>query len=341
MSDEIKISVIIPTHNRPDKLIRTLSGLMDQEIVGADYEIIVVDDGSTPPVSLSETSNKYSCKLVRSEKLGRSAARNSGATAAKGQMIIFIDDDMQVEQDFLAEHLAAHLESPDALRVGAIHLPEESRKTPFGKFRHDLEQHCVPQSGEESCAPNFCAAGNMSMARERFLALGGFDKSIDSGEDQDFALRHTESKGEIVFVPKAEAIHCDDALDIRSYCQRAEWGMKNIMPFSQRYPNFPDNVERERVNGVIRFGREPLGISLRKALKLILIFKPVLETLFFIASALERIAPDSAVLDRTYCLLLGAHLLRGYRNGMRQTAISRSGSSANHQMPSERIEAES
>jgi glycosyltransferase involved in cell wall biosynthesis len=340
MSKEIKISVIIPTHNRLDKLMHTLSSLMDQKIFGADYEIIVVDDGSTPPVILSETSNKPNCKLVRLEKAGRSAARNSGATMAQGQMIIFIDDDMQVEQDFLAEHLAAHLKSPNALRIGAIHLPEESKKTPFGKFRHNLEQHCIPQNEEQPCPPNFCAAGNMSMARERFLALDGFDRAIDSGEDQDFALRHTENKGEIVFVPKAEAIHCDNALDIRSYCQRAEWGMKNIKPFCERYPNFPDNIEREHINGAIRFGREPLGLSLRKALKLVLILKPILETLFFLALALERIAPDSTTLDRTYRMLLGAHLLRGYRDGMKQTSISHSMSPTSHQRSADRLEAE-
>jgi len=337
--NEVKISVIIPTHNRPDKLSETLACLRSQDIPATAYEIIVVDDGSTPAVNLPEASEALDCRLVRLEKLGRSAARNSGAAAARGEQLVFVDDDMRVESDFLAMHLAAHREWPHALRVGEIHLSDEVRSTPFGKFRHNLEQHSVPRSRGLVAARNFCAAGNMSIARERFLSLGGFDKAIDSSEDQDFALRHTDCGGEIVFVPEACAIHCDSALDIQSYCLRSEWGMENMMPFFQRYPDWPDNVERERVNGPLRLGREPLTLSLKKAIKLGFTFKPVLETLFFIASILERIAPDSATLDRIYKTLLGAHLIRGYRKGMKQASINNA-SSINRQRTVEKLEAE-
>lgn len=332
--NEVKISVIIPTHNRPDKLRETLSCLREQSIPAMDYEIIVVDDGSVPEVSLkdiSDINDGPSQRLVRLEKVGRSAARNSGARAARGGLLLFLDDDMRVGRDFLAAHLAARAEWPQALRVGVIYLPVEILTSPFGKFRHNLEQECVPLNRGPVTMRNFCAAGNMAIARERFFDLGGFDHAIESSEDQDLALRHTASGGEIVFVPEAEAIHCDGALDIRSYCQRSEWGMKNMLPFCYRYPDWPDNIERERVNGPVRFGREPLRESIRKTIKLALAIQPALETLFFAASLLEHIAPRGAALDRVYRLLLGVHLLRGYRKGIKGTtsgqpsAISKQG----------------
>jgi hypothetical protein len=164
---------------------------------------------------------------------------------------------------------------------------------------------------------NLCTAANMSLTRDLFLGIGGFDDAIVSGEDQDFALRHTASGGRIVFWPEATAIHCDTSLDIRSYCLRNEWGSKHMIPFCRRYPDRPDNVERYRRNGPLRFGREPFKQSLRKTVKSALAVKAVREVLFFIAGLLERVAPNGPVLERVYRLLLGAHIFRGYRAGLR------------------------
>jgi hypothetical protein len=88
------------------------------------------------------------------------------------------------------------------------------------------------------------------------------------------------------------------------------------MPFCRRYPDWPDNVERRRVNGPLHFWNEPLRQSLRKTFKATLTLKAVRETLFFVASILDRVAPDSSALERVYRLLLGAHIFLGYRSGL-------------------------
>ena len=69
----------------------------------------------------------------------------------------------------------------------------------------------------------------------------GFDAVLASSEDQDLALRHTATGGRIAFVPEARVVHCDSALDIRSYCRRAEWGAEHMIPFCRRYPDWPAN----------------------------------------------------------------------------------------------------
>src|SRR5262249_210153 len=155
---------------------------------------------------------------------------------------------------------------------------------------------------------NFCTAANMSIARDRFLEIGRFDPSIVSSEDQDFALRHTARGGQIIFAPEARAIHCDHALDIRSYCRRADWSSERMLPFCRRYPDWPDNVERDRVNGPLRFDREPVSQSMRKLIKVGLAARSIIALLFAVASLLERLVPNSRVLDRVYRLLLGAHI---------------------------------
>jgi len=161
---------------------------MAQQVAATTYEIIVVDDGSVPFARVPEDDREPKCTLIRREGLGRSAARNAGGQAAQGDVLVFIDDDIYVKDGFLQRHLVAHQEWSDSLAVGAIELPEEAQLTPFGRFRQRLENSGVPRSRGLTLMRNFCAAGNMSIPRHTFHRLGGFDESMESGEDQDLAL---------------------------------------------------------------------------------------------------------------------------------------------------------
>ena len=119
------ISVIVPTRNRHEKLKRTIECLRNQTLDAKDYEIIVVDDGSAKPVEL----NHKDIKVLRLEGVERSIARNTGAENANGELLVFVDDDMEVFETFLAEHLKAFREYADALLVGRVSLPEDFLKT--------------------------------------------------------------------------------------------------------------------------------------------------------------------------------------------------------------------
>lgn len=309
-------SVIIPTHNRHEILAETLACLQRQSLPRAAYEILVMDDGSTPPVTVPNDS--LNCRVVRLEGVERSAARNTGARLAQGKILLFLDDDIQVKEDFLALHLQAHAEWPEALVVGAIYLPTETLQTPFGMFRHQLEQDAVPQKRGLVEMPNFCTAANMSINRDRYFELGGFNNALRSAEDQELALRHTARGSKIIYLPEADTIHRDHSLDIRSYCQRVEWGSEHVIPFCNLWPNWPQNIERQRVNGPLRIGREAFALSLRKISKTILGQKTIVNSLFGVTSLLERLAPGSFLLRRFYQLLLGIHLQRGYRKGLKR-----------------------
>lgn len=307
-------SVIIPTYNRHNQIGKTVSALRKQNLAMGSYEIIVVDDGSTPPVQVDDTA----VQVLRLENVERSAARNAGAEKAAGEILIFIDDDMMVADDFVSQHIAAQREWENIIAVGRILLPKDSVQTPFGKFRHQLEITNVPTERGLIANKHFCAAGNMSIRRERFFALGGFDTNLNSGEDQDFALRHTSNGGQLVYLPEAIGNHHDTALDIRSYARRSEWGSEYVVKFCSKHPELPDNIERLRVNGFVHFGREPLRLSISKLIKSFLSLRPVLSLMFLITSLLERIAPNSYLLVRFYHLLLGLHIFRGFRKALRR-----------------------
>jgi GT2 family glycosyltransferase len=309
-----KISVIIPTHNRQEQVIKTVENLRQQNFPPGEYEIIVVDDGSSPPISLpTEFSSAPPVRIIRLEGVERSIARNTGAGKASGELLVFLDDDIFIEKDSLNNFWQAHIDFPDALFVGEILLPPEALETPFGRFRQNLEQSGIPVKRGEVAQRTFCAAGNMAIKKSVFDQLEGFDIILTSSEDQDFALRHTARGEKIVFVPEAAGIHYDNALTIQAYCRRNEWGSRLMQPFYQRYPQLPANVEREKINGNIAFGKETLKSSLRKAFKSVIASPPIVKLLFLAASFLENTAPQSKILNRVYALLLGAHIFRGYR----------------------------
>jgi glycosyltransferase involved in cell wall biosynthesis len=319
MSD-LKLSVIVPTRDRSERLRPALAVLAAQEDLDPmEYELIVVDDGSVPPVAPRNPANGPVTSVMRLEGDGPSAARNLGASAARGELIVFVDDDMQVVPNFLASHWQAHLEWPGMLQVGFNRLSETMLASPFGRFRQRLEHEFLPKLAgpvEARTAINYCPAANMAIERRTFERLGGFDPKLSTGEDQDLAVRHTDRGGRIVFVPAARAVHDDVALGLESYCGRAERYMEELVRFGARHPDWPDSVERARVNGPTRWGREPASLSAKKLLKGVLIWGPVHAIGLGLVSALERLAPDSGLLDRLYRAHLGAHLQRGYRRGL-------------------------
>jgi len=117
-------------------------------------------------------------------------------------------------------------------------------------------------------------------------------------------------------LPETVAIHRDTALTIRTYCRRVEWGSRQLIPFCRRYPDWPDNIERNLVNGLSKWGSEPITQSLRKAAKRAMYLRPCREMLFLLAAALERIAPATKLLDGLYRGLIGIHIFRGFRRGI-------------------------
>ena len=83
-------TVIIPTHNRPGRLATALRSVREQ--VYANWELIVIDDGSSPPVQLDHVTD-HSVSLYRQDNAGPGAARRLGALYARGDVLLFLDDD--------------------------------------------------------------------------------------------------------------------------------------------------------------------------------------------------------------------------------------------------------
>jgi glycosyltransferase involved in cell wall biosynthesis len=308
-----EVSVIIAARNRPAPLLQLLDCLEKQN--HESFEVIVVDDGSSPALPVDATSTR---RVIRTEGVERSRARNLGVAAATGRIVLFLDDDLTVDDDFIRRHWDARSTWPGALVVGRIELPEAMIESPFGRFRQKLERTGIPPARGPVASKNFCTAANMSVPVDIFLQLGGFQPAMVSGEDQDFAMRFSATGGTIVFVPEATAIHHDSSVDVRSYCRRVQWAFEKLLPFVRSHPDFAENVERVRVNGPIAWRSDGATTIAKKLGKNLLAVPPVAAFLFAIAKLMERISPRNPNLDRLYFMLIGIFARRGFMQALKQ-----------------------
>lgn len=116
-------SLIIPTYNKKKFLELTLTSLIHQTYPHESFEVVIIDDGSTDGThELFSTSTRFPFQhvYVKQKNAGRSAARNAGILRAKGETIIFIDDDQIVPSQFVESHLRPHQQNRN-LVVGGYH----------------------------------------------------------------------------------------------------------------------------------------------------------------------------------------------------------------------------
>ncbi len=106
----MKLSVIIPTHNRANILEICLNKITRQQ--GVDFEVIVVDDDSKDHTAKVAASFK-DVIYIKQKKSQQGAARNKGAKKASGDILLFIGDDIFAEPGFLMQHMNAHIKNPD------------------------------------------------------------------------------------------------------------------------------------------------------------------------------------------------------------------------------------
>jgi glycosyltransferase involved in cell wall biosynthesis len=117
MTADMRFSVVIPTHNRKDTLRRCLATATGQ--VYPDYEVIVVDDGSTDGTGDMVQREFPQVRYIRQDpNRGPAVARNRGIEVADGEIIAFTDDDCLLPLDFLSRLAEGYQRYPEVAGVG-------------------------------------------------------------------------------------------------------------------------------------------------------------------------------------------------------------------------------
>jgi glycosyltransferase involved in cell wall biosynthesis len=219
-----RLSLIIATYNRGEKLARTLRSLTAQTLSAREWEAIVVNNNSTDDTAevfarfTAAEGRGLDIRMVTETRQGLSWARNRGLAEARGEIIVMVDDDEEANAGFLAAYLEFFDFHPEAVAAGGpmIACYEEVRPRWMSHYTEALAASTINLGGRMRRFPrgSYPIGGNMAFRREVFERIGTFDTSLGrtgaallGGEEKELFGRLTASGGEIWWVPTAIVHH--------------------------------------------------------------------------------------------------------------------------------------
>jgi GT2 family glycosyltransferase len=327
--DPLMVSFVVPTYRRPEVLRATLTALLDVDYPADRYEVIVVDDGSadaTPEV-VAALQPAAACRLayIHQENSGVATARNRGARSARGELLIFVDDDIVVEPTHVRDHLAARDGRGEAVVNGHWEFPpalvQAFAATPFGRFRLAVERWVKEGISKEPLpdgreSPSAVTACNLAIGRTQFWELGGFDEGFPFAgyEDQELSYRARRTGSPLVYDRRIRLIHNDQRVTLSQFCERQRRGACTAVYLARRHPEAYGSAPLVIENGPVTRS-DPAPRVLKKLLKRALTWPPALVAVHAGVAVMERVAPTSRVLQRAYWFVCGLHIFRGVRDG--------------------------
>jgi GT2 family glycosyltransferase len=230
----MRLTAIVPTHDRPDALRACLDTLRQQDLDPKRLEVVVVDDGSASDiVGLVDAVARGSRVAIRCERQplgGLNAARNRGAAAAAGEVLAFLDDDTLVSPGWAAAMVNAFERNGCAGVGGKVKLDVSGPFPPWLAARkyYLAEYDLGPQPRWLDGDPVPVGA-NCAVRRAEFDRVGGFRDGLDriagslvSNGDTEFFRRLRLAGGRLRYEPDARVVHCvpRDRLTVEFFVRR-------------------------------------------------------------------------------------------------------------------------
>ncbi len=205
----MKVSVIIPSFNRGEKLIETVKSVESNDFLKKDFEIIIVNDCSTDNTQevIKELIKEYpNIKTLTNKKnSGPAVSRNNGIKNASGEFVFFTDDDCIVPKDWIKSYLDFFKRNGEVYGAGGIlEAKEKNFISSLEKFKDKILgiYYNKERIGNKEIKTGF--TNNCAYRRKVFGEVGYFKENfkVPAGEDLEFCQRVAE-KHKIAFVPIA------------------------------------------------------------------------------------------------------------------------------------------
>ena len=313
------INVIIPTYNRKETLGKTLNSLKYQTMPFEQFEVIIVDDGSTEPSDeVIQETYPFHLRYIRQENQGDAAARNLGAQISQAEILIFIDDDILVEPDYLDWMYQALRDKEKRIVMGITHLCTVNK---YGGQGSQGDRSKLSQ-GEYPHFVELCS-NNMSLRREDYIAIGmmeglGFPGS-DIWCDVDFAYRAFMQGYEFYRTPQAVAYHLDYVMEnLESLSQRMEKVGYRAAALFRKHPGLLPYLDMFRDKTPIQWGVDSSGLVIRKLARRLASTGVSLGILKAMSRLMERFRLFPRAVQPIRRWIAGGYLNRGYRQGLQE-----------------------
>jgi glycosyltransferase involved in cell wall biosynthesis len=317
----LSASVVIPSYNNGHLLSMGLPALVQQTVPAGEFEVLVVDDGSTDDTQdrFISLSLPESFRYIRQSNQGAAVARNRGAADARGDILVFLDSDVVPDPTLLEEHLTSHRVHDHVLMVGKTRaLPAEH----FDLFYQVLGKDIFAfDQGDEEKQVTFqeVLSRNFSLLRESFFEVGGFDQEFPrSGfEDIEFAYRATQLGFDVVYNPRAagDHHHTGTLSDVSRWMYNYQASAALLV---KKHPEIRGQIRHLRDKEPIQWGRDDLDLIARKLVRKGLALPPAMWLMERAVSVVERWYPSPPLLRFLYWQVLGSHLFCGFRDGLKR-----------------------
>lgn len=231
----IRATLQLCTYNRAHLLGRVLEACFEQNIPSDSYEVVLVNDGSRDgtPAVIEAARAQASCAftVVNQENAGLARARNRGIARARGERIVFIDDDVLPVPSFLEEHLRSHERTPEAVVRGAV------INTP------SFERLPVPVWTPANYSGNFFWTTNVSAPLAKIREVGAFSESFREygWEDIELGMRLRAAGLRGVFNRFALAFHykpAPETSDVEGMLRQARAQARTAVQLRELHPHW-------------------------------------------------------------------------------------------------------
>ena len=225
-------SIIIPAYNAKKTLSACLESLADQSVAKEDYEVIVVDDGSTD--GTAKIAKKFDVKYIFQTNHGPAAARNKGADTAAAQIILFTDADCVPDHNWIREMVTPFGDREIVGVKGAYKTRQTKLAARFAQAEFDDRYDLLKKSPSIDMIDTYSAA----FKKDIFLNIGGFDESfpLANNEDTDLSYRLSASGHKLVFNQGAVVYHTHPDTFIKYLKLKFRRGYWRLVVY-KRYPD--------------------------------------------------------------------------------------------------------
>ena len=214
-------SVVIPTYGRPTQLAKCLAALAQLDYPIAQFEVIVVDDGSTIPAQsvVDGFQHQLNVTTIWQENAGPAAARNRGAAAAKGAQILFTDDDCALAPDYLSQ-LARLIQDEPAAMIGGrtVNALPNNRYATASQL---LIDYLYGYFNTDPVKTKLFTSNNLVVPAVLFNVTKGFDTTfpLAAGEDRELCDRWQQEGRKMIYAPEL-IVHHSHAMTLHSFWQQ-------------------------------------------------------------------------------------------------------------------------
>jgi glycosyltransferase involved in cell wall biosynthesis len=239
----LRASVVVPTYNRAALLLRCLDALAHQSCPPSDFEVIVVDDGSTDGTAdaVRGKTFPFRCEMVLQEHGGAARARNAGAARATADILAFTEDDVVPDGEWLSNALAA-------LAAPGVDVVEGS--TVYEDTGEEVRRF------EGTRMPSFIPC-NLVLRRDLFVRVGGYDaafidlrRGLYFREDSEFGFRLLEGGARVVVDPGVRVAHPRQFASVSACFRHARRYVFDALLYKKHPQLFRRYIEVKRIAGM-------------------------------------------------------------------------------------------